>query len=67
MKLYQEEQMNELRIALRDVATKWMRDKMQEKKSKPMKHTEIECTGNNDNGCFLDSCGHNCGCVGIQP
>jgi len=28
---------------------------------------EIECTGNNGNGCFLDSCGQNCGCVGIQP
>ena len=23
---------------------------------------EVNCTGNNDNGCFLDSCGHNCGC-----
>jgi len=21
-----------------------------------------ECKGNNDNGCFLDSCGHDCGC-----
>jgi hypothetical protein len=21
-----------------------------------------ECNGNNDNGCFLDSCGHDCGC-----
>ena len=21
-----------------------------------------ECTGNNGNGCFMDSCGHNCGC-----
>lgn len=26
---------------------------------------EIKCTGNNGNGCFLDSCGHNCGCEGI--
>lgn len=25
----------------------------------------IQCTGNNGNGCFLDSCGHNCGCDGI--
>jgi len=21
-----------------------------------------ECTGNDGNGCFMDSCGHNCGC-----
>jgi hypothetical protein len=28
--------------------------------------SEIHCTGNNGNGCFLDSCGHNCGCVGIK-
>ncbi len=21
-----------------------------------------KCNGNNDNGCFLDSCGHDCGC-----
>lgn len=21
-----------------------------------------ECKGNNDNGCFMDSCGHDCGC-----
>lgn len=27
---------------------------------------EIKCTGNNGNGCFLDSCGHNCGCEGID-
>jgi hypothetical protein len=20
------------------------------------------CTGNNGNGCYMDSCGHNCGC-----
>jgi len=25
-----------------------------------------ECNGNNDNGCFLDSCGHDCGCFTIQ-
>lgn len=25
-----------------------------------------ECNGNNDNGCFMDSCGHNCGCFIIQ-
>lgn len=24
----------------------------------------IKCTGNN-NGCFMDSCGHDCGCEGI--
>lgn len=27
---------------------------------------EIQCAGNNDNGCFLDSCGHNCHCIGID-
>jgi hypothetical protein len=27
---------------------------------------DIECTGNNGNGYFLDSCGHNCGCKGIK-
>jgi hypothetical protein len=27
---------------------------------------EINCTGNNDNGCFLDSNGHDCGCVCIK-
>lgn len=26
---------------------------------------EIKCTGNNGNGCFLDSFGHNCDCEGI--
>ena len=26
---------------------------------------KINCTGNNGEGCFLDSCGHNCGCEGI--
>ena len=25
--------------------------------------SKIKCTGNNNNGCFLESCGHNCGCV----
>lgn len=29
--------------------------------------TEINCTGNNGNGCYLDSCGHSCGCEGISP
>lgn len=24
---------------------------------------EVNCTGNNNEGCFMDSCGHNCGCV----
>ena len=27
---------------------------------------EIICTGNNGNGCFMDSCGHNCGCEGLK-
>ena len=27
---------------------------------------EIKCTGNNGNGCFMDSCGHDCGCDGIM-
>jgi len=26
---------------------------------------DIICTGNNGNGCFMDSCGHDCGCEGI--
>jgi hypothetical protein len=26
-----------------------------------------ECKGNNDDGCFLDSCGHNCGCFEKIP
>jgi hypothetical protein len=25
-----------------------------------------ECKGNNGNGCFMDSCGHDCGCFTIQ-
>jgi hypothetical protein len=25
----------------------------------------IKCTGNNDNGCFMDSCGQNCGCENV--
>ena len=25
--------------------------------------TKVNCDGNNNNGCFLDSCGHYCGCV----
>ena len=25
-----------------------------------------ECKGNNGNGCFMDSCGHNCGCFKKQ-
>lgn len=25
--------------------------------------TEVNCDGNDNDGCFLDSCGHNCGCV----
>jgi hypothetical protein len=24
---------------------------------------EVECTGNDNNGCFMDAPGHNCGCV----
>lgn len=27
---------------------------------------DIKCTGNNNNGCFMDSCGHNCGCEGLK-
>ena len=27
---------------------------------------DVNCTGNNNNGCFLDSAGHNCGCVSIK-
>ena len=27
---------------------------------------EINCTGNNGNGCYMDSCGHNCNCDGIK-
>ena len=26
----------------------------------------IKCAGNNGNGCFMDSCGHNCGCRGLE-
>ena len=26
----------------------------------------IKCTGNNGNGCFMDSCGINCGCEGLK-
>ena len=25
-----------------------------------------ECKGNNGNGCFMDSCGHDCGCFTIK-
>lgn len=40
-----------------------------------MEYTYVgECNGNNGNGCFMDSCGHDCGCFkrfpkdkGIQP
>lgn len=24
---------------------------------------EVECTGNDNNGCFMDAPGHNCGCI----
>ena len=27
---------------------------------------EINCTVNNGNGCFMDSCGHNCSCEGLN-
>jgi hypothetical protein len=27
---------------------------------------DVNCKGNNNNGCFLDSAGHNCGCVSIK-
>lgn len=37
------------------------------KKTETIIHkTEINCTGNNGNGCYMDSCGHNCGCEGIS-
>jgi hypothetical protein len=26
----------------------------------------IKCTGNNGNGCFMDSCGQNCECEGLK-
>lgn len=26
----------------------------------------IKCTGNNGNGCFMDSCGQNCNCEGLN-
>ena len=26
-----------------------------------------ECSGNDGNGCFMDSCGHNCGCFKRVP
>ena len=26
----------------------------------------IKCTGNNGNGCFMDSCGINCNCEGLK-
>lgn len=32
---------------------------------KKIKKEGIKCTGNNCNGCYLDSCGQNCGCEGI--
>jgi hypothetical protein len=27
---------------------------------------EVNCTGNNNDGCFMDSCGHNCGCLSLK-
>ena len=27
---------------------------------------DIKCTGNNGNGCFMDSCGINCNCEGLR-
>jgi hypothetical protein len=27
---------------------------------------DIDCTGNNNDGCFMDSCGHNCGCLSLK-
>jgi hypothetical protein len=29
--------------------------------------TEVKCTGNNNNGCFLESTGHDCGCAWVYP
>jgi hypothetical protein len=27
---------------------------------------DIDCTGNNNDGCFMDSSGHNCGCLSLK-
>lgn len=27
----------------------------------------VVCKGNNGNGCFMDSCGHDCGCLSLKP
>jgi hypothetical protein len=27
---------------------------------------EVNCTGNNNDGCFMDSCGHDCGCLSLK-
>jgi hypothetical protein len=31
------------------------------------RETEVKCTGNNNNGCFLESPGYDCGCVWACP
>ena len=28
--------------------------------------SDVKCTGNNDNGCFMDSCSINCNCEGLK-
>jgi hypothetical protein len=41
---------------------------LQTKRPKYFKReTEVKCTGNNNNGCFLESPGHDCGCVWACP
>lgn len=38
-------------------------------KEEPKQEDEYigECKGNDGNGCFMDSCGHNCGCFKKKP
>jgi hypothetical protein len=41
---------------------------LQTKRPKYFKcETEVKCTGNNNNGCFLESPGHDCGCAWVYP
>lgn len=76
MKLYTEEQVRKA-IAIgfdwchnKQIPNDWMVDNFI-KDLTPIElpsYEEIECTGNDGNGCFMDSSvHHNCGCVGIQP
>lgn len=53
----------------KDEIDKFFIDMVLNPKEEPKQSYEYvgECKGNNNNGCFLDSCGHDCGCFVRKP